>query len=366
MSAAPQIDARLIKRFAAAPGSPPFELNIHLQAASGVTALLGTSGAGKTLTLNCLAGFVRPDEGRILVMDELFCDVARKVHLAPERRRCGYIFQEEALFPHMTLSENLRFAVDAARARSKVLRRRYAQELLEGFELAELGGRRPHELSGGQRQRAVIARALAAEPRLLLLDEPARGLDYRLRQSFYEILRRAKERLAAPIVMVTHDAEECFELADFVYLMDAGRCLQSGPLEHVFNRPASLDLARSLGLFSLLPCQIVTLDPGRNVSRLRALEQELEGPYLPAHLKGDRGWLCVRRSELRIVAPNDRSARNILRMRPQRVGKSTRGVRIEFADQFAVELGQSEYAEWRGSRELTVLVPPGTISFLSK
>lgn len=361
-----RIDARLVKRFPAAADSPPFELNLHLQASGGVTALLGPSGAGKTLTLHCLAGFLRPDEGRILVMDELFFDAAAKVHLAPERRRCGYIFQEETLFPHMTVRENLRFAVDAAHARSKLLRRRYAQELLEGFELSDLAGRRPHELSGGQRQRAVIARALAAEPRLLLLDEPGRGLDHRLRQSFYDILRRAKERLSAPMIMVTHDAEECFELADHVYLIEGGRCLQSGPIDLVFSRPSSTELARSLGLFSLLPCEILALDPGRDTSRLRALDQELEGPYLPGHLKGDHGWLCVRRSELRIVAPGDRNPGNTLRLRPNKVSRSTRGVRVELSPEFSFDLGETEYADFRGGREINLVVPQRAISFLSK
>ncbi len=362
------IDARVKKTYPATRDSPPFQLDLHLRAASGVTALLGPSGAGKTLTLNCLAGFARPDEGRILVRDELYFDAATKVNVPPNGRRCGYIFQDHALFPHMTVRENLRFAADSARQGGKVQRHRRVQELLEEFELEDLGARRPYELSGGQRQRAAIARALAADPKVLLLDEPTRGLDYRLRQSFYEYLRKVKAALDAPIVMVTHDAEECFELADSVFLIDEGKCLQSGALSDVFQTPASVDLARSLGLYTLLEAEIVALDPGRNTSRIKALTanlpSDLEGPYLRGHLLGDLGWLCIRRHEMRMVTTSDRAATNVMRLKAIAVTKSPRGMRVQFGGDFNVEISEAEYAEVRGARDFTVYVPPTAISFL--
>ncbi len=311
------IDARLVKRFQAAPDSEGFELNVHLRAGPGITVLLGSSGSGKTQTLNCLAGFLRPDEGRILVNDQLYFDAATGVHLSPSRRRCGYIFQDHALFPHMTVRENLRFA--AAAARSEQTRglngRRRINELLEGFELAELAARKPAQLSGGQKQRAVIARALVGDPRLLLLDEPTRGLDARLRQGFYEVLRRTRERLDVPIVLVTHDLEECFELADSVYLMERGRFLQSGPKELVFARPTTAEIARSLGIYNIIPAEVSELDPTRNTSRLRIFDREIQGPYLPGHLIGDRGLVCVRQFEMRVISGTVRTGANQLELR---------------------------------------------------
>jgi molybdate transport system ATP-binding protein len=363
-----EIDARIIKRHAAGLDSEAFELNIHLQTSPGVTVLLGPSGSGKTLTLNCLAGFSKPDEGRILVQDQLYFDAAAKVHIAPRLRRCGYIFQDHALFPHMTVRQNLQFAANStvSVSRSKVQRHRRVQELLEEFELNDLAGRFPHELSGGQKQRGAIARALAGDPRLLLFDEPTRGLDYRLRLAFYEILRKAKVHLAAPIVLVTHDLDECFDLADSVYLIERGRFLQTGSPEQVFARPATSEIARSLGIFNLLAAEISSLDPGRNLSRVRVLENEIEGPYFPGHLIGDRGWLCVRNHELRIVATPERLTRNHLRLRLVAVAKSARGVRITFPEDLTAELTEAEYAEWRGSRELCVFVPKTAVSFLAK
>jgi molybdate transport system ATP-binding protein len=363
------IDARIRKSYPATKDSPAFVLDLHLQAGDSVTALLGPSGAGKTLTLNCIAGFAKPDEGRILVRDELYFDAATRVNVPPNHRKCGYIFQDHALFANMTVRENLRFAADSARRRAKVQRHRRIQELLEEFELAELDTRRPHELSGGQRQRAAIARALASDPQVLLLDEPTRGMDYRLRQSFYQYLRKAKAALVAPVLMVTHDAEECFELADTVFLIEAGKSQQSGGLTEVFRAPASVDVARSLGLFALLPAEIAALDPGRNTSRVRVLNHELDGPYLPAHFLGDRGWLCVRRNEMRLVSTNDRAAQNVIRLKPVGVAKSPRGMRVQFggdlSEGFNVDLSEAEYEDLRGGRDFAVYVPPTAISFLS-
>jgi molybdate transport system ATP-binding protein len=358
------IDARIRKAYPPTLDSPAFVLDLHLQAGKGVTALLGPSGAGKTLTLNCIAGFAKPDEGRILVCDELYFDAAAKVNIPPDKRKCGYIFQDHALFPHMTIRQNLRFATDSARRRSKVQRRRQIEELLEEFELSELEARKPHELSGGQRQRAAIARALASDPQVLLLDEPTRGLDYRLRQSFYEYLRRAKAGLDSPVLMVTHDAEECFELADSVFLIEDGQSRQSGAISDVFRAPGSADLARSLGLYLLLEAEILGLDPGRDTSRIRVLNHELEGPYLPGHLLGDRGWLCIRRHEVRLVSTTDRAALNVLRLKPVNASKSPRGMRVNFGNDFCVDMSEAEYADVRGSRELTVYVPPTAVSFL--
>jgi len=364
----PRIDARIVKRYPAGLDSEAFELNIHLQTSAGVTVLLGPSGSGKTLTLNCLAGFTKPDEGRILVQDQLHFDAATKVHVAPRLRRCGYIFQDHALFPHMTVRQNLQFAAGSSVSisRGKVQRHRRVQELLEGFELNDLAGRFPHELSGGQKQRGAIARALSGDPRLLLFDEPTRGLDYRLRLAFYEILRKAKAQFAAPIVLVTHDLDECFDLADSVHLIERGQFLQSGSPEQVFARPATSEIARSLGIFNLLPAEIASLDPGRNVSRVRVLENEVEGPYFPGHLIGDRGWLCVRHHELRIVATPERLTCNHLWLRVVSAAKSARGVRIIFPEELSVELSEAEYAEWRGSRELCVFVPKTAVTFLAK
>jgi molybdate transport system ATP-binding protein len=360
------IDARLIKRFAAGPGSEPFELNVHLCTGLGVTVLWGPSGSGKTLTLNCLAGFARPDEGRILVNDELYFDASTGVHLPPRRRRCGYIFQDHALFPHMTVRDNLRFATpkSAPDKGGRLNRHRRINELLEAFELSELAGRKPGQLSGGQKQRAALARVLVSEPRILLLDEPTRGLDARLRRAFYDVLRKTRERLQVPLVLVTHDVEECFELADTVFLLDRGRFVQSGSRELVFHRPNTIDMARSLGVYNVIPAEISGLDPTGNTSRLRVLNNEIEGPYLPGHLIGDHGFLCIRYSEIKVLPPIVQPARNQLMLRVLDSTPSSRGVRLTFEHDVFVAVSETEYAQLRGDDCLRLEIPSSAVYFI--
>ena len=361
-----RIDARLIKRLPPSGGSDAFELNVHLKSDADVTVLLGPSGAGKTLTLNCLGGFATPDEGRILVNDELYFDAPTKLRLPPQQRRCGYIFQDHALFPHMTIRENLRFAANASRENSGLNRHRRIADLLEAFELTELAGRKPAQLSGGQRQRAALARMLVSEPKLLLLDEPTRGLEGRLRQSFYELLRKLRERSQAPMVLVTHDLEECMELAGYVCLMEAGRFTQCGPRERVFARPANIEVARSLGIYNILPASIDALDPGRDMSRLGVLGRPWEIPYLPGRLIGDQGYVCMRQAETKVVAHDAPPVANQLLLRVESATQSLRGMRIQFEHAVIAEISEADYSACRGSERLKVEVPAAAIYFLGK
>ena len=177
------IRARIRKSFPARQEAAAFTLEMEFATSSGVTVLFGPSGAGKTLTLDIVAGFVRADEGRVMLDDEILYDAATRVHLPPQARHCGYVFQNYALFPHMTLRENLNFAANCAlrSRRPRLERHRKVNEIIERFHLEDVAGRKPGEVSGGQKQRCSIARALIGEPKVLLLDEPARGLDAPLR-----------------------------------------------------------------------------------------------------------------------------------------------------------------------------------------
>ena len=183
------IHVRIRKAFVAGPDSGGFSLDVEFQVTAGVTVMFGPSGSGKTLTLDTIAGFVRPDEGRVLLDDDILFDGVTRVFLPPQQRHCGYVFQNYALFPHMTLRENLIFAVER---RPRLERHRRVNEMLERFHLQDAAGRRPHEVSGGQRQRCSIARALIGSPKVLLLDEPTQGLDAPLRIELYAVLRQVR------------------------------------------------------------------------------------------------------------------------------------------------------------------------------
>jgi molybdate transport system ATP-binding protein len=324
------LQARLRKTFPARPDATAFSLDLEFSALQGVTVLFGPSGAGKTLVLDSIAGFVRPEEGRILLDDDILFDAATGVYLTPQKRNCGYVLQNYALFPHMTLRQNLEFA---AERRPRLERHRRVNEMLEQFRLTEAAGRRPHEVSGGQRQRCSIARALIGAPKLLLLDEPATGLDAPLRAEFYEALRQVQSEFKTPMLLVTHDLAECFELAEEMLIVHGGRLIQKGTPRHILDEPANLEVARLLGAFNLIEAEIKTLDPGRNTSRVKVGDFELEGPYFPGHLKGDRVTLCVRPEQLKVLPRDGKPGPNQLPAKLLRAVERPHGLRLEFSTQ---------------------------------
>jgi molybdate transport system ATP-binding protein len=366
MSPPVKIDARLIKRLPAIGDSEAFELNVHLKSDAGVTVLWGASGAGKTLALNCLGGFSKPDEGRILVNDELYFDAATRVNLPPQARRCGYMFQDHALFPHMTVRENLKFAAASARHSSKLNKHRRMIELLEAFELGDLAGRKPAQLSGGQKQRAALARMLVSDPRVLLLDEPTRGLDARLKQAFYQVLHTTRGRSQAPIVLVTHDLEECMRLGESVCLMEDGRFVQSGSREQVFARPASAEVASALGVYNLLPAKIAALDPSRDTCSLDVAGSQVQGPYLKGRLIGDQGFLCVRQTESRLLPNIGRREPNQIVLRVIGVLPSAQGTKVLLEHGAAATVSEAEYVHLRGEETVKLDVPASAVYFLAK
>jgi len=353
------IRAAIAKRFAPGPESAGFELDVSFDAASGVTVLYGASGSGKTLTLDAIAGFVAPDSGRILLDDRILFDGEARVNLPPRERSCGYVFQNYALFPHMTLRQNLAFA---AHRLPRLERHRRIAESLERFGLTELAGRYPRELSGGQKQRCSIARALIAQPRILLLDEPARGLDLSLRESLRDAVREIARSSKTPMILVTHDLEECLSLADSVLIYDNGRIVRRGaPLDLVRN-PGTAATARLLGGFNLFDAEVLALDPGRHTSRIRILGHELVGPHLPGCFKGDRVTLAARPEEMRIAA---RPGENRIRVSaPAATVERPQSVRADFGDNLVVDAPRDAWSN--RPEELWVEIPPESLRQLAR
>ena len=205
-------------------GARRFQLALRFQSDAARTVLFGPSGAGKSLTLRALAGLVSPDRGRIAVDGQLWFDAATGVDVPPRRRRVGYLFQDYALFPHLTVRQNIAFA----RTRGLLNPRRAARDAvvdhwLDALELGPLGALLPSQISGGQRQRTALARALVTDPVLLLLDEPFSALDAELRQRTRDELDRLLARIAVPLVMITHDPDDLKHFGECVVRLRAGR-----------------------------------------------------------------------------------------------------------------------------------------------
>ena len=261
---------------------PEFTLDVAWSAGDGVAVLFGPSGAGKTLTLQCLAGLIRPDAGRIVVDDRVLFDSATGVDLPPQHRRVGYVFQGYALFPHLTVAQNVAFGL---RDRPRAERLARAAEVMERLGLGGLEHRRPGELSGGQRQRVALGRALAIDPALLLLDEPLSALDAPLRRSLRDELRTILRGWGTAAVLVTHDFTEAYQLADRIVIYQGGRVIQSAPRAELLWQPASEAVARIMGLRNVLHGTVVKAMPDRIQISWRGLMLEaVNSPtrsYLP-------------------------------------------------------------------------------------
>ncbi len=221
----PVIDVDL--RLEVGDGRRRFALSVRFASDAPVVALYGPSGAGKSLTLQAIAGLLRPQAGHVRVGGRTLFDAAAGIDLPPAHRALGYLFQHYALFPHLTVHENVAFGL------TRWWRRRLDAEaaarvdrLLDAFGLAPLAASRPATLSGGQQQRVALARALACEPRLLLLDEPFAALNPMLRQSLREELAAVRARWGVPLLMITHDADDVAALADIARVVEDGRVVR--------------------------------------------------------------------------------------------------------------------------------------------
>ena len=356
------IDARIVKTFPARDDSAAFTLDVHIRSAARIAVLFGPSGAGKSLTLESIAGFTTPDDGRILIDDVLLFDAASKLSLSPQQRRSGYVFQSSALFPHMTLRENLEFA---AGQMPRLERRRAIGSMLDQFHLADVAGRKPAELSGGQRQRGSIARSLLSSPRVLLLDEPSSGLDAPLREELYTMLDDVRSAFQMPILLVTHDLDEAMQLAEEMFVLDNGRVVQQGEPGDVLDRPATDEVAALLGRFNRFDAEILRMDPSANRSRLRCVTAsgfafEIDGPYFPGHMLGANLRLCIRADSLRVSAYGT----NGVSLRLRKLGRRTQTVRAEFEGGIVAEIPGSGLEGGAHNGEWMVRFPPESLRLL--
>lgn len=255
---------------------------------SSCIALLGASGSGKSTLLRIAAGLLDPTAGTVLIDGE---DVTT---VDAEKRETGLVFQRPLLFPHLSVVDNVAFAARMA-GRPKAEARRQAREYLELVQLTDYAKRMPGELSGGQEQRVVLARALARQPRILLLDEPFSSLDLRLREDMYELLDSIREQLRPTIVLVTHDRREASVLADTIAVLDHGRILQHAPVAQIHHQPATPAVNRILGGLNEVPGVVRAGVHHSALGRIPVPEDTPEGP----------GLLMPRQESLQLATPGD-------------------------------------------------------------
>ena len=221
-----------------------FKLQINFSREREIIAVLGASGSGKSMLLNCVAGLVKPDKGKIILDDVEYFNSDKKINLPPQNRKTGYLFQNYAMFPHMKISENIAFGLgDLPKDKQKKI----VDELLERFHLAKMGERYPSQISGGQQQRVALARAVAVEPKILLLDEPFSALDTYLKTQMMKEMLEALKKFEGTAIFVTHNIEEAYRLSDSILILNNGRVEALESKKTLFEHPASKEIARISG-----------------------------------------------------------------------------------------------------------------------
>lgn len=345
-------------------GGPSVEAELDLPLERGeTTVLFGASGSGKTTILRMVAGLDRPDAGCLRAGAESWFDGKRCV--PAHRRRVGLVFQDGALFPHLDVFANIAFGLRHLGSAARATR---AADLIVLVGLEGLEGRRPSELSGGQRQRAALARALAPDPRLLLLDEPFASLDRPAQLQLRGALRELLRKLAKPALLVTHDQEEALALGDHMVVLQEGRVVQEGVPADVFSAPATPELAALVGRGTVLPMRIVDRAGG-----LLTLEHEgarLSAPD-PGSLEGDQVFVWIRAEDVAIERHHGRStARNVLSARIHALEACPPLLRVRLEGPFAFEAlitpGSAAELELREGVEVQAVIKAAAIRVLRR
>ena len=284
----------------------------ELDAPAGITVLFGRSGSGKTTALNCVAGLLAPDAGRVRVGDRVLFDAERNVNVPVARRRVGYVFQNLALFPHLTAEQNVTYGLSHLEASA---RRSRARAMLEQFRIAHAARRRPGQLSGGERQRVALARSLVIEPQVLLLDEPLAALDRPTQSQLIADLRSWNREHPIPILYVTHSQREAFALGERVVVLEEGRVVAQGPPQEVLRAPRQETVAQLAGVENIFNARVVSLQEtlGTMTCRLEGSAVQLEVPLAKVEA-GAAARIAIHAGDILMAVerPHGLSARNLL------------------------------------------------------
>lgn len=241
------LQADIKKRFSG------FTLEVSLRTESGVLGILGASGSGKSMTLKCIAGIETPDEGRIVLNDRVLFDSEKKINLTPQKRNVGYLFQNYALFPNMTVEANIAAGLKCPeREKQEIVR-----EMIRLFKMEGLEKRYPSQLSGGQQQRTALARILAYEPDVIMLDEPFSALDFYLKEQLQLQVKEVLKNYSGDALLVTHSRDEVYRFCENSLILDRGSVVSRGKTGEIFKKPANVTAARLTGCKNILPVRRV-------------------------------------------------------------------------------------------------------------
>jgi molybdate transport system ATP-binding protein len=289
-----------------------FVLDVAIEIPAGITIVFGPSGAGKSTLLDCIAGLLKPDSGYIEMGGEVVLDVEQRIDVSPAKRKIAYVFQSRALFPHMTVEQNVAYGLadmPGPRRASRV------NSILEAFRVEQLANRKADKISGGEQQRVALARSLATSPRVLLLDEPLTALDEGLKKSIMEDLRGWNTTQNIPILYITHSRAEVDALGERVIVLEQGKIISAGTPHEVLDAPRRSSLAQASGFENLFSGVVTELREGDGVMRVQLVKGacEIETPLGHAAV-GTAIRLAIRAGDILLATerPYGLSARNVI------------------------------------------------------
>jgi molybdate transport system ATP-binding protein len=304
------LDARIVKKLGNGSGHT-LAIDIHLRIADGITILFGSSGAGKTSILRAIAGIIAPDQGHIMAGNTIYFDSATGTCLPMQKRNIGYVFQQHALFPHLTAEQN---ALYGARNHPPRSAKERVRELFTMLGVEKTANRFPHELSGGEQQRVALARALATDPAIMLLDEPLSAVDVATRTRLMEEIAAIQQKTCIPFLYVTHNHTEALRLGKTMIVIDEGKVVQEGAPMEIFNAPRTSAIARVVGAENIFAGKILHHHPDDGMTAIEVGACLLETPYNGMEI-GSKITVGIRSEDILISREciTQTSARNVFK-----------------------------------------------------
>jgi molybdate transport system ATP-binding protein len=358
---------RLQKRVNAA-----FQLDVDVSIPPGINILFGPSGAGKTTLLDCVAGLSKPETGEISIGSRCLFDPSENIDVPVTKRNVGYVFQDLALFPHLSVEANIGYGL-AALPESE--RRWRVVESMESLQIAAVGLRRPSELSGGERQRVALARALVTKPSVLLLDEPLAALDLPVRMKIADDLRRSVQNMAIPVLYVTHSRDEVFMLGENLLVLEGGKVIAEGTPHQVLSAPRMETVAQLSGFENIFDAEVTSIHEDRGTMSCRLASPDnsidLETPLVRAKL-GERLRVGISAGDILLATekPAGLSARNVLKGRLISMGRRDAIIvaRVNCGVEFAAHLtlGARDSLALAPGREVWVIIKTHSCHLLAQ
>jgi iron(III) transport system ATP-binding protein len=329
-----------------------------------LTSVLGPSGCGKTTTLNLIAGFIEPDGGTVHFGEQVIADFARGVSVPPNRRNLGMVFQSYALWPHLSVADNVGYGLKIRKA-SRARREDAVRRSLQRVRLERYSDRFPHELSGGQQQRVAVARAIAYSPQILLFDEPLSNLDAQLREEMRLELKDIHREIGITSVYVTHDQVEAMSLSDRIVVMGEGQVLQVGSPRELYDEPADVRVASFLGRTNLFDALIVDKEGPVARVKIAGIEPLLSCRVPPGSTSNMRGSLSVRPEAISVRSADTREPGLPGRVRAAMYLGSVSQLHVALDIGTTIEVQQMTRKTWNVGDAVTVAFDPACCYFIA-